>query len=186
MRIGIDIDGVITDTINYVASELSKFLNREVKPDEVAHNLGEIENVAQIFMEHGERLLCSLAPMESAAYSINKLAREHEVYIISARFQIHYDVTLQWLKRHGINVDKVIFTEGKGKSDICIENGIDVFIEDSAKNALDLADHGIKVILYSTEYNSSLRREGIIRCDNWNRIIEAIDSIKADVKSNIT
>lgn len=73
----------------------------------------------------------------------------------------------------------MIFTEGKGKSDICIENGIDVFIEDSAKNALDLADHGIKVILYSTEYNSSLQREGIIRCDNWNRIIEAIDRIMA-------
>lgn len=71
MRIGIDIDGVITDTINYVASELSKFLNREIKPDEVAHDLGRIENIVQIFIEHGERLLCSLAPMESAADSIN-------------------------------------------------------------------------------------------------------------------
>jgi len=186
MRIGIDIDGVITDTISYVASELSKLLNREVKPDEVAHSLGEIENVAQIFEEHGERLLCSLAPMECAAESINKLAMNHEIYIISARFRIHYDSTIKWLKKYGINAEKVIFTEGKGKAAICIENGIDVFIEDSVKNALELADHGIKVILYSTEYNSSFQREGIIRCENWNCIIEAIDRIMADVKPNVT
>jgi len=103
MRIGIDIDGVITDTISYVASELSKFLNREVKPDEVAHSLGVIENIAQIFEEHGERLLCSLAPMECAAESINKLAMDHEIYIISARFRIHYVSTIKWLKKYGIN-----------------------------------------------------------------------------------
>ncbi len=180
MRIGIDMDGVIVDTINFVASELSRYLDREVKPDEVAHNLGKIENVVQIFEEHGERLLCSLAPVELAADSINSIAREHEVYIISARFHVHYDITLQWLKKHGINVEKVIFTEGKGKSGICIENGIDVFIEDSARNALELADHGIKVILYSTEYNSSIQREDIIRCDNWPCILEAINQIVLD------
>ncbi|NLK87388.1 MAG: hypothetical protein GX279_07855 [Clostridiaceae bacterium] len=174
MRIGIDMDGVIVDTINYVASELSHYLNREVKPDEVAHNLGKIDNIGQIFEEHGERLLCSLDPFELAADSINSIVREHDVYIISARFHVHYESTLQWLKKHGINVDKVIFTEGKGKSDICIENGIDVFIEDSAKNALELADHGIKVILYSTEYNASIQRENIIRCDDWPCILEAI------------
>ena len=177
MRIGIDMDGVIIDTINYVASELSQLLNRDVKPDEVAHNLGKIDNIAQIFEKHGERLLCSLAPIELAADSINSIAREHEVFIISARFHIHYDSTLQWLKKHGINVEKVIFTEGKGKSNICIENGIDVFIEDSAKNALELADHGIKVILYSTEYNSSIQREDIVRCNNWSSILDAINQI---------
>lgn len=180
MRIGIDMDGVIVDTINYVASELSKYLNREVQPDEVAHNLGEMQNIMQIFIEHGERLLCSLAPIDLAVDSINSIALDHDVYIISARFHIHYDSTLQWLKKYGINVDKVIFTEGKSKSNICIENGIDVFIEDSVKNALELADKGIRVILYSTEYNSSIQREDINRCDNWKCIVDAISRIMLD------
>jgi uncharacterized HAD superfamily protein len=177
LRIGIDMDGVIVDTINYAAAELSKYLGREVKPDEVAHDLGKIENIGQLFTEYGERLLCSLAPKELAAESINGLAQDHDVYIISARFYIHYESTLQWLKKHGIKVDKVIFTEGKGKADVCMEKGIDVFIEDSVKNALELADHGIKVILYSTEYNSSVQREDIVRCDNWPCIVEAINQI---------
>jgi len=180
LRIGIDIDGVIVDTINYVASELSKYLNRKVTPDEVAHKLERIENIAGIFAENGERLLCSLDPLEDAVDSINKLAEEHDVYIISARFHVHYDITVEWIKKHGIKAEEVIFTEGKGKLAVCREKGIDVFIEDSVKNALELADNGIKVILFSAEYNSSVKREDIIRCDNWKCILKAIDMIMAD------
>ena len=182
MRIGIDIDGVIVDTINYVAAELSKYLNRKVKPDEVAHNLEKIENIVRIFSEDGERLLCSLDPLEDAVDSINKLAEEHDLYIISARFHVHYDITVEWIKKHGIKADQIIFTEGKGKLAACKEKGIDVFIEDSVKNALELADNGIKVILFSAEYNSSVQREDIIRCDNWKCILKAINQIMLDTE----
>lgn len=177
MRIGIDIDGVIIDSINYVAKELTQYLGREVKPDEVAHNLGKIDNINNIFEEKGEEFLCSLDPMELAVDSINSIAQEHDVYIISARFHNHYDITVKWLNRHGIKVNKIIFTQGKSKSNICKKKRIDVFVEDSVKNATELADIGIKVILYSTEYNLLVDRKDIIRCYDWTSIVKTIDQI---------
>lgn len=168
-------DGVVIDTINFVSAELTKYFNREIKPDDVAHNLGKIDGIIKIFMDKGEYLLCSLDPMEYAVVTINKIAEEHEVYIVSARFQIHYDMTMEWIRRHGIKVHEVIFTEGKGKADICKKKGIDLFIEDSVANSIELADNGIKVILFSTEYNSCLNRDDIIRCDSWTSILKSIN-----------
>ena len=82
-----------------------------------------------------------------------------------------------WLNIHGIREDKIIFTQGKSKTNICKKKRIDVFIEDSVKNANELADVGIKVILYSTEYNLSLDRKDIIRCYDWASIVKTINQI---------
>lgn len=170
-------DGVVVDTINFVAKELSEYFKREVKPDEVAHNLGRIEKINDVFEARGEHLLCSLNPMDYAVDAINKIAQEHDVFIISARFQMHYDITLEWLKKHGIYVKEVLFTEGKSKTQICKKKNIDIFVEDSVTNAIELANMGIKVILYSNEYNACLVRKDILRCHTWTSIEETISKI---------
>lgn len=170
MRIGIDMDGVMINTIDFIASELTKHFGYQITTDEIAHRLGEVEGASEYFRSKGEYLLCSLQPIEGAVEVINCLNEEHDVYIISARFKTFYASTLQWLKKHGINVKEVIFTEGKGKSDFCRKYKIDFFIEDSVDNALEIAAAGIKVILLTTEYNRSLKSEGIVHLNDWQEI----------------
>lgn len=170
MRIGIDMDGVMISTIDLIARELSKHFGYRITTDDTAHRLGEIEGASEYFRNRGEYLLCSIEPIEDAVEVVNNLSEEHEIYIISARYNHHYQVTLDWLKKYGVNVKEVIFTEGKEKSGVCREYGIDLFIEDSVCNALELAEAGIEVILFSTEYNRWVKREGIVHLDSWKEI----------------
>lgn len=174
MRIGIDIDGVIVDTINFIAAVLTKSYGYTIKPGDVAHRLGEIENINNFFAENGEYLLCTLAPMEKSIEILDRLDQEHEIFLISARFRAYYDLTLNWLNKYGIRATEVLFTEGKSKTDLCKEYRIELFIEDSAINALEIAELNIPVLLVNTEYNQTAEGRRIIRCDNWDEIYDYI------------
>jgi uncharacterized HAD superfamily protein len=44
---------------------------------------------------------------------------------------------------------------------------IDVFVEDSGSNALELAENGIKVFLLNTNYNQNVQHENITRVNDW-------------------
>lgn len=181
MRIGIDMDGVMVDTINHAAVEISKLLGYQITPDDVAHNLGEIEGIDEIFAKYGDEILCALNPMDNVTDVLKELKKEHELYIISARFNQHYDASLKWLDKHGICVDNVIFTEGKGKANICTGNGIELMVEDSARNAIEVADSGVKVLLLKTDYNRHINKDGIAFCENWIEIGAFIKDFTADV-----
>jgi uncharacterized HAD superfamily protein len=170
MRIGIDIDGVIVDTINFVSQALTKSYGYEIKPHDVAHGLGKMKGIEKYFEDNGEYLLCTLDPFENSVEVINEIGKEHEIYLISARFNIHYDLTINWLKRYAIKAKEILLTEGKSKTEICKTYNIELFIEDSAVNALEISALNIPVLLYNTEYNQSINGKGIIRCRNWDEI----------------
>jgi len=178
MNIGIDIDGVIVDTICFTANELSKHYGFNITPGEIAHSLGKLEGVEQVFIEKGEHLLCSLAPRQDAAEVIAELGRNHEIYLISARYDKHYDATCKWLDEHQICCAKTFFTQGKSKVDLCRKLKIDLFIEDSAKNALELAKEGINVVLFKTDYNYSVNMHNIVFCESWKDIGEWISGLE--------
>jgi uncharacterized HAD superfamily protein len=183
VKIGIDMDGVMIDTINFTSKELTTYLGYKITPDDIAHRLGEINDVDKIFEEKGLHLLCSLSPLENVTEVINELSQEHEFYIISARFNIHYNATIEWLEKYGIKVKEIIFTEGRGKADICVKYGIDLFIEDSVKNALEVSKTGVKVILLSTGYNKSVESNEIDYCENWNEIGRYIKLFSSEISA---
>lgn len=175
LKIGIDIDGVIVDTINFTAHEISKHYGFEISADAIAHGTGEVEGLTEYFIENGEYLLSAVAPRENAATVINELAKENEVYLISARYYMHYNTTIKWLEKYDIRVNEVIFTEGKSKIDVCKKIGVEMFIEDSIENAVEIVDLGIPVYLYRTDYNKELNKEGITHCESWTDILECIN-----------
>lgn len=175
MKIGIDMDGVIIDTINFISREFTETFGSKVTPGDIVYGLNRLEGADRMFEEKGEYLLCSLDPMEHAVEAINSLGARHEIHIVSARFRMHYDATLEWIRKHGIKADEIIFTEGGGKADICIRNGIDLLIEDSLSNALEVSAAGIPVILLSTEYNRAEVPDNISYCDSWSDILPYLE-----------
>ena len=176
MKIGIDIDGVITDTIRLCAQEFSDHFGCEITCENIAHRFSKIEG-GKDFLYQNEKwmLLCSLKPLDGAVDAINTLYKEHEVYFISAREMIAYDSTLKWLENYNILPRELILTDGaQSKGDISKELGIDVFIEDSAVNASEIVQAGVPVILYKTEYNAGFENDRIIYCENWDEILKTI------------
>jgi uncharacterized HAD superfamily protein/8-oxo-dGTP pyrophosphatase MutT (NUDIX family) len=174
MNIGIDIDGVLVDTIRHSAEFLSARTGLAVSAHDIIHNYTGIADIDGWFERHGDELLGSLPPLAHAAEVLERLGGRHRLFLISARAECNRGVTVDWLARHGIRAEELILTGGRDKCGVCGERGIDLFIEDSPLNAQALSAAGIPVILLDTEYNRLAGGPGLRRCRDWLELEAAI------------
>lgn len=196
MRIGIDIDGVLTNLEQYSVDYLTKYcVENNIKYDIV----GDSYNLTKSFnIEKGEeegfwkKYLENYAIYEKArpfaAEVIQKLKDEgNEIYIITARWFTNRDddigenmrkIVKRWLEENRIVYDKLVFTkEAKEKKvEEILENKIDIMIEDSPKNIADLSKI-TKVICYHSNYNKDCEGERITRCYSWYDIYRYISKL---------
>ncbi len=186
MRIGIDIDGVIS---NFNDELLKEYINH----DKNLRNTGIInENADHIFRgmfdwskeendnfyyNNIERIAKKLKPLWKAKETIKQLRKEeNEIYIISSRdngeYTNPYEMTINWLRDNDIEYDKLILTDKRQKGKICKENNVDIMIDDSINNCMDVSENGIKVLLMATRFNN--KRAEFERVSNWNDIYNKI------------
>lgn len=175
MKLGIDIDGVIVDTIRFCSEEFTNHFGYPVSCELIAHRFDDIKGGHEFLEENKEYLLCTMKPSEEAVQAVNALSREHDIYLISSRRQSVYEPTLNWLNKHEVAFKKLFLTSGMSKLTICKQLGIELFIEDSAVNASELAQYGIPVILYKTEYNIKAKHDLIVHCENWDEILKTVE-----------
>ena len=83
-------------------------------------------------------------------------------------------IVLDWLKRNKIEYDKIIFSP-EDKLDICLENNIDVMIEDKPANINKISGK-IPVICFHAGYNKNCDGSNIIRCYSWYDIYAKINN----------
>lgn len=186
MRIGIDIDDTLTsikDKLTDAAIRYAKSLNKDVD-----YNIVDIYNNGNIYQKLfnfnyeelkyflgaiQEEITNNAIPREKCVEVINKLHNDgNEIYIITARDkEFHEDPYLQskeWLEKHLIYYDKLI-VNARDKGKVCIENDIDLLIDDSISNCLDVNNLGIDTIIIGNKNNM-----GIKNADNWQEIYEYI------------
>ena len=192
MRIGIDIDNVIS---NFDDTLLKEYL----KHDKELRNTGIInknpeylrkgmfdwteEEESSFYHANIEDFAIKLRPIEDSVCYIRKLKEDgHEIYIITGRNNGEYinpkELTTQWLDKYNIVYDKLIFTNAydkHAKTEVCLENNIDLMIEDSTRISLDLINNGIKVYTMNTRYNQ--KGQTLDRVSKWKEIYEKISKL---------
>lgn len=151
LKIGIDIDNVIS---NFDEKLLKEYLNH----DKQLRNTGIINEKA-IYIRNGmfdwtedeekefyknniERIVKNLKVKDGAKEYIDKLRQEgHYICIITGRdngeYHDPYGMTKEWLDNNLIQYDKLILTNSYTKNEKaiqCLENNIDVMIDDSIGN----------------------------------------------------
>lgn len=193
MRIGIDIDGVLTNLEQYVIDYVSKYCVK----NNIEYNIGESnynhyktfnitkEQEMEFWNDYLENYSINEKARPFAAEVIKKLKEEgNEVYIITARWNTNRDdetgnkmreIVKNWLYENKIEYDKLIFSKAskERKSLEILEYKIDLMIEDSPSNINELADI-VKVICYNAEYNKECIGDKIIRCYSWYDIYRKI------------
>ena len=185
MKIGIDIDNVI--------SKFNEALLEEyIKHDKELRNTGIInpkadyirkgmfdwteEEENDFYYNNIERIATNLKPINNSSYYIQKLKNDgNEIYIITGRNNGEYKeplkLTKDWLNNYNIVYDRLILTNAYNKhekTEVCIENNIDIMIEDSSSMCLDLIKNGIKVYTMNTPYNQ--KETSFDRESNWKEI----------------
>lgn len=186
MRIGIDIDNTITDTLPILKQYCKRYNEEVLKRDEPINEEGfasfnlydwtKEENM-DFCMRYLEEVVLQAKVKENAQEVIKKLKeQENIIYIITARkkpdFNEPYKITEKFLKDNGIVYDELLV--GKtDKKQFCIENKIDIMIDDEPQN-INAISEIIPVIAFDEIYNKSCFGEKVIKVNNWNQIYNII------------
>ena len=193
MRIGIDIDDTLTnikDKLEKAAFEYAKSLNKNVQNIKAndTYNNGNIyikiynftyEELKHFLGPIQEEITNNAIPRPNCVDSINQLHNEgNDIYIITARdSEFHKDPYLQsevWLNENNIYFDKLI-VNARDKKKVCLENNIDLFIDDSISNCLNVSSAGILTLTIGHE---SEMVNGIRNFENWQKIYDFIRNNK--------
>ena len=187
MRIGLDIDNVILETDEEILKEM-------LIEDKNKRNKGIINNNADyIFLgmfdwskeeidaflnTKMEDIAKNLKPKKDAKYYIDKLIDDgHEIYLISNRsnkqYQNDYLTTKKNLEVNDIKYNKLIITESNDKSKECLDEKIDLMIDDRASNCMKLLDKNINCLLFKTKYEKR-SFNNLNSVSSWHELYEYI------------
>ncbi len=186
MRIGIDIDNVISNFNDVLLNEYLK-QDKKIRNNGIIHPEAYIRKMfdwtndeeALFYHNNIERIAKSLNVIDGAKEYIDKLKKDgNMICIITGRDNGEYSdpikMTKEWLTSFGIYYDELIFTNAynkHSKADICVKKQIDIMIDDSISICTNCIERGIKTFLMDTKYN---RRANIPRVYNWKEIYEVI------------
>lgn len=184
MKIGIDIDDVITAT----SSSIMKFIENHRYKDNVLNEINLImhgdptsEETLKFFKENLDELYNGLELNNNAKEIITKLKDEGNTIILitgrgerSEAYKGIIDITYNYLNRSHIPYDKIFF-EAVDKTSICKEERIDILIDDSLQNCTEFKNIGGKSILFSSKLNSKFDSSEIIRANDWNDVYRIIN-----------
>ncbi len=194
MRIGIDIDGVLTDMEQFQLDYGTKFAYENYNKELINPEKYEIKDMFNMSREVYDEFwdtyfldyVINEKPRKFADEITNKLHQEgYEVYIITARYFTENDnkkaegtieqVISKWLNQNNIYFDKIIFSP-EDKLEICSNNKIELMIEDAPYNINSLSTI-IPVICFNAGYNKECNGNNIYRCYSWYDIYSKIRHI---------
>ena len=193
MRIGIDIDGVLTNIEEFVADYEIKFcyennLSYRVNLNEYDDGkaLGiSAENCEKFWNKYLKYYATEYRARDFASEVIKKIKEDgHEIYIVTARnewgltgddYGKMKEFVKGWLEKNDIYYDKIVHTEGS-KLPYCVGNYIDIMIEDNPENVKEISTR-IPVLCYNCTYNTDIKGKNITRVYSWYDIYSKINQM---------
>lgn len=185
MRIGIDIDDVITDT----SLSMKEYIIKYDKNGQLMENMEDIMRgdastpfIENFFREHFLTIAKNAKVKENAAEVIKRwFDYGHEIYLITARgekrkiFKGAEALTLEYLKANKICYTDIIFN-AIDKAKLCKDYQIDILIDDSIKHCEAVQNETIKSILFTSVVNQFLPTT-VERVNNWLALEEKINKM---------
>ena len=176
MKIGIDIDGVLTNLSEFQLKKGLQFFKKihnyhgyEIKD---IFNCNRIKQT-EFWLKNIDYF--NMPPRNGASELTYYLhSKEYEVFIISARSELLKPYTQKWLKNNNIYYDTIIFSKDKLKT--IKDNNVNIIIEDSPKNILSLSKE-IPVIFIQAPYNKTINIPNTYQIASFNEIYDIIDNL---------
>lgn len=192
MRIGIDIDGVLTDFEKWQLEVGSKFFikyNKNIVNSSGYDSKDVFEATEEMDSLFWHDYLYDYARNEPArkfaGEVIDKLKNMgYEIYIITARYLTNRNdelgkgmrnIVTKWLEENNINYNKIIFSP-EDKLEICKENNINIMIEDKVENINNISKI-IPVVCFNASYNKVCDGKNIYRAYTWYDVYYQITNV---------
>ena len=185
MIIGLDIDDVIFKTGKEIKIMLDKCKDEEILSHKLDIMRGDAINskVGQFLKDNAVTAMKKAEPMENVAESIKKLREQsNKIILITARGNITFpgseEFTPEILRENGIEYDEIIYNS-KDKAEDCRKNNINLFVDDSPKNCLEVQQKlKIPVIGFESDITKEeMTRNNIRSVNTWVKLLELINQI---------
>ena len=190
MRIGIDVDNTITNTLDKLKKHSIKYneevIKRGLKINPKGYSTSTLFNWTTeenlIYCnKYLREIVLSAKIKDNAIEIINKLKDEgNKIYIITARrtptFIDPYSTTKEQIEKYGIKYDEIV-ANCVDKYKYCKEKNIDIMIDDEPKNVNDISKY-IPVIAFKYLHNEECKGKNIIKVNTWNEVYEEYQKIK--------
>ncbi len=106
--------------------------------------------------------------------TIKELSQKYQILIVSARpvdkYRRMYADTIEWLQMANVKYDALIFENKKRDWVLQHQDKIVFCVEDDPKQAISLANVGIKIFLVAREYNIGVGHKNITRVQEFKEI----------------
>lgn len=178
MRIGIDIDDVVADTGKCAIEYAYKYEYLYCDNKGITSNLKDLmrgnyinDPMKKMVKAYAPEVWQNVKLKPNVIEMLNKLkSREHQLIFITTRgnsMGINAEkITCEYFEKHKIPYDKIIFGI-YDKKQTCLDEKIDVFIDDSVDTCNDISNNtNIEVYLFDSEVNNDLQCDAR-RVYNW-------------------
>lgn len=190
MRIGLDIDDTISNT-NFVLMKYAYKYNKEHGNKPLlkynTNNFGEVfgwddDTVYTFFRTYYLTALKEIEPKFGVKEVLTKLKEEgHEIEFVTVRNDREcngegeaYRITKEWLDKYKIPYDK-INVDIHDKGAFCKENGIDAFMDDSARNCRSVSSYGIDTFIAMNDFNLDFEDDTIEKVYSMDEFYQKIN-----------
>lgn len=183
MRLGIDIDDTITNTYECVIKEIAdhyridynELLNRNLKYT-YFFDSDEFPKYDRFVVDKFSDISPKVPIKADALEFLSKLHDEgNEIIFITARhygeYNDPYNITLNYLNKYNIPFDKII-VGALDKAKACIDEDIDLFVDDNISNCEKVIESGIDTLLFNARFNSE---SNLKRVYNWEDVYDLVN-----------
>ncbi|MBI3990407.1 MAG: hypothetical protein HY347_12430 [candidate division NC10 bacterium] len=191
MRIGIDLDDVLTESLPAYLEAFTRCFGIRVPLEEAAWDLPKrfpeipIQEWEGFFTDLEEGGFLDRRPLLPGAKAAMEALQQvgHRLYIVTGRLPRQEEVTRRWLKGHSLlscfegifHKDGEFVTEHKKKAITAL--GLQVFVEDEPHVARALAELPLKVLLFDKPWNQGSLPSSVRRIHSWPEALEAINGL---------
>lgn len=180
MKIGVDIDGVVSNFVKNFRVIVNKAYNIDLREQDIyVHDIYLALGIskAEAYKHIYECLTQDLEVIEGAKEGLTRLCNDHEILILTARPKELNGITEKWLKRNNIPYHNLIHLDegNKYKADV----KLDIIIEDNLTDALNYIGKSKVILVYDHPWNKSLNVKKLFqRVYSWTEIIDIISAIQ--------
>lgn len=190
MNIGIDIDDTITKTseeLDILAKEYTEnILKRKFELNKIEvidpmwakylYNWNDQEEKA-FWDLYYEKAMTNVKPKDGAIETINNLAKNNEIIVITARWENENGkiatITRNWLQKYGIKYNK-LFLGYEDKRELVRANNIEIFIDDNYKTCKLVSETNVRTLIMDSRLNRNMKDDKLERVFSWQDIEEKL------------
>lgn len=166
MKISLDFDGVVADTMGLWAIKYNKKYDKnitfaDIKEWDFWKGYGlTLEQAFELFHECWEDWR-GLKPLEKNQHHIiAKMAQHGQVDLVTSVSLPYIPIVRKWMSNYHIPIYRVVPSDKK------YELNYDIFIDDSPKNAIEIDKRKKICLLYDQAWNRNVSGERILRVKN--------------------